>query len=115
MSEQLLEKILAELKGTRSEMQEIRSELKETRSEMHETRSEMKSRFDTLETKVSIVQQDVSQIKESVQRIEENEPADVLAILDRIDRKLEEKGSEITVLNNRLFKVESTTERLTKQ
>ena len=37
---------------------------------------------------------------------------DIVAMLKVIDRKVESKNSETAVLNNRLFKVESTVEKM---
>lgn len=139
MSEQLLQQILEELKGLKDEQQGLRQEIIDirktmaTKEDISDIRQTMATKEDvsdirqTMATKedvsdIPLIKQAVAEINErtkvieqSVQHLEKNEPADVLAMLDCIDQKLEEKGSEITVLNNRLFKVESTAERLRKQ
>ncbi|BAU29794.1 hypothetical protein DFP93_106174 [Aneurinibacillus soli] len=126
MNELLLQQILEELKGLKDEQQGLRQEIIDTRKTMatKEDTSDIRQTMATKEdvSDIPLIKQAVAEINErtkvieqSVRHLEENEPADVLAMLDRIDQKLEEKDSEITVLNNRLFKVESTAERLRKQ
>jgi chromosome segregation ATPase len=61
------------------------------------------------------LEQKVDGIYQAVVRIEEGQPKDIYAMLENIDRKLEDKDSEITVLNKRIFKIESDIERLNKQ
>lgn len=112
MSEELLKQILDRLNQMESNMA--------TKQDLTDIRAQMNSRFDTLETKlsfvekdVSVIKQDVSDIKAAVGRIEENEPADVMGMLKQINAKLEEKDSDVQALNKRLFRVESTLERVT--
>ncbi|WP_339061089.1 hypothetical protein [Tepidibacillus marianensis] len=54
----------------------------------------------------------VDGIYQAVVRIEEGQPKDIFAILENINRKLDNKDSEINVLNKRIFKVEAEIERL---
>lgn len=57
----------------------------------------------------------LSRIEEAVFRLEENQPKDIMGILNQINKKLDERDSELQVLNKRLFKTESEIERLTRQ
>jgi predicted nucleic acid-binding Zn-ribbon protein len=82
--------------------------LKELLSEVKNTRSEMNLRFDE-------VNERLGRVEKKVDRIEENIPADILALLKNINDKLEDRDSEVQALNKRVFKTESTLERLTKQ
>ncbi|WP_304414931.1 hypothetical protein [Brevibacillus aydinogluensis] len=54
-------------------------------------------------------------IEQSIHRIESSQPDDIKAILQTISDKLDERDSEIQVLNRRVFKVESALERLSGQ
>lgn len=48
--------------------------------------------------------QKVDRIEAAVTRIEENEPVDILAMFKQINGKLEERDSDLQVLNNRMFR-----------
>ena len=52
---------------------------------------------------------------QSVHRIELTQPEDIKAMLHTINNKLDERDSDLRVLNHRVFKVESSVERLTNQ
>jgi len=77
-------------------LREILEELKSAKQERLDLKSQMNSRFDTLDTKVSTVEQDIKDIKASVNRIEENEPQDIVAMLNNINDKLELKTYDVT-------------------
>lgn len=77
------------------------------------------AKFDTLTAtvdshteKFDVLSTDLNEIKTSTKRIEKNMSDDIVAMLKVIDRKVESKNSETAVLNNRLFKVESTVEKM---
>lgn len=57
----------------------------------------------------------IDRIELAIHHIEQNEPADIMAVLNQIDKKLDERDNEIQALNKRLFKTESEIERLTRQ
>lgn len=57
----------------------------------------------------------LSRIEEAVLRLEADQPKDIMAILNQINKKLDDRDSELQVLNKRLFKTESEIERLTRQ
>ncbi len=89
MNEDLLQQLLNEIKDIKSNMA--------TKSDINTIKNEL------------IV------IKQSIQLIEQSQPNDIYAILKNISNKLEERDSEVLVLNKRIFKVESVIERLTNQ
>ena len=72
----------------------------------------METRFDGLEIKVD-------EIQGSLNRIEEGQPKDILAILDRIEKKMDGKfhvkDAEINILNQRVFRLETQVEQLNQQ
>ncbi len=60
-------------------------------------------------------QEQLTRIEESILRLEADQPKDIMAILNQIHKKLDDRDSEMQVLNKRLFKAESEVERLTRQ
>ncbi len=64
---------------------------------------------------MGILEEGQQEIKEGLVRVEESQPKDILAMLERIDRSLENKGFELYALNKRVFKVEAEIERLSRQ
>jgi mRNA-degrading endonuclease HigB of HigAB toxin-antitoxin module len=89
MSDPLLNQILSEIKDLKSNIA--------TKSDVEQIKAELAA------------------IKNSVERIEMNQPEDIKAMLQTISDKLDERDSEIQVLNRRVFKVESALERLSGQ
>lgn len=74
--------------------------------------SEFRSDFDEFKKENK---EQLARIESAVIRLEENQPQDIIAILDQINKKLDERDDELQVLNKRLFKTESKVERLTRQ
>ncbi|MBM7662814.1 hypothetical protein JOC85_003625 [Bacillus mesophilus] len=66
------------------------------------------------EIKIDIkeIKSEVTDIKNAVHRIELSQPQDIVAILDRMNKNLENKTD---VLNKRVFNVETELERLNRQ
>jgi archaellum component FlaC len=60
-------------------------------------------------------QEQLTRIEEAVLRLEADQPKDIMAVLSQINNKLDDRDSELQVLNKRLFKTESEIERLTRQ
>jgi hypothetical protein len=60
-------------------------------------------------------QEQLTRIEEAVLRLEADQPKDVMAVLSQINKKIDDRDSELQVLNKRLFKTESEIERLTRQ
>ena len=107
----------AEMKDVKSELQ---TEIKGVKSEIQDTRSQMNFRFDTLEmktshieTKLAHVERDVAAIKATVDHMSGEVPQDVMGMLKQMNSKLDDKDSDVQALNKRLFRVESTLERVT--
>lgn len=66
------------------------------------------SKLESLEKGQQGIQQDVTDIKNAVVRLEQSEPANVLAVLDRIEKKLESKSNIYDVsIKDINFKVEN--------
>jgi uncharacterized protein Yka (UPF0111/DUF47 family) len=87
MSDQKIDMILTALKEFKEEFDEFKKENKEQ----------------------------LNRIEEAVIRLEENQPQDITAMLNQINKKLDDRDNELQVLNKRLFKNESEVERLTRQ
>jgi len=118
----------AEMKDVKSELQaemksfksELQTEIKGVKSETKDNRSQMNFRFDTLEmktshieTKLAYVEHDVAAIKATVDHMSGEVPQDVMGMLKQMNSKLDDKDSDVQALNKRLFRVESTLERVT--
>ena len=54
-------------------------------------------------------------IEKAVIRLEDNQPQDVMTLLQSINSKVEKNEHRSQALNNRLFKVECDIERLSRQ
>lgn len=57
----------------------------------------------------------LTRIEETVLRLEADQPKDIMAMLNQINKKLDDRDNEMQALNKRLFKTESEVERLTRQ
>jgi archaellum component FlaC len=75
----------------------------------------MKSEITGIKTNMVRLEHKVDGIYQSVVRMEEGQPLDIYAMLGNISNKVDSRDSEITVLNKRVFKLESDVERLNKQ
>lgn len=115
MSEKVLNEILEQLNNLNKVQQEVKVDMAGIKQAQQDIESQMNSRFDALEVKVAQVQEDTTEIKAGVNRIEKNEPKDIHAMLDQINHKLNDKDSDVFALHKRLFRVESTLERITNQ
>lgn len=107
-----------EIKSIKTEQQSMNKELKSIKDEQHNMKAEVNSihqKLDDLETKSDHIQSDVSKIKQNVKHLERSVNDDVIAILKAMKNKTNESESNMTVLNNRLFKVESKVQQITEQ
>ena len=110
LNEDKLDLILSELQGVKQDQQSMHEEfqgLKQSQQQMHH-------RFDVLESKVDQNQTDIVSIKESIARIERSVHEDVVTILETIEGNNQAKNAEISTLNQRLFRVESTVQKITE-
>ncbi|WP_246944973.1 hypothetical protein [Bacillus pinisoli] len=73
---------------------------------------EILSKLNSIETKIDTLESGQKEIKESVHRIELSQPQDIVALLERMNKTLENKTE---VLNKRVFNVETEIERLNRQ
>lgn len=106
--EQILNQILSEMQGMRSDIQSMKVDIKELQSDMQIVK------FDIVKLNEGQLrlEQKVEEIHKAVVRLEDGQPKDIHAMLGNIDRKLDLKDSEINVLNKRVFKVETELEHL---
>jgi|SRR5690625_3128805 len=107
-----LENLREEQQLFKMSQDEMKDEQQSFKNSLEKIKDDIDHRFDTFETTVCHMQKDINEIKESVHRIEENEPRDILEMLDIIYNKIDEKDSDILVLNKRLFRVESVLEKI---
>ncbi|WP_456276529.1 hypothetical protein [Bacillus sp. AK128] len=73
---------------------------------------EILGKLNSIETKIDTLESGQKDIKESVHRIELSQPQDIVALLERMNKTLENKTE---VLNKRVFNVETEIERLNRQ
>jgi hypothetical protein len=91
MSEELLKQIIMELQTLNGRVFGLEASNTRIQNDLIDSRSQMNSRFDIVETRLSKIENDTVAIRASVERIERNEPEDVLAMLKRMEAKLDEK------------------------
>lgn len=86
--------------------------MKNNVDELVHGQTRLETRFDGLEMKVD-------EIQITLNRIEEGQPKDILAILDSMEKKMDgkfhEKDAEISILNQRVFRLETQVEQLNQQ
>src|SRR5699024_580930 len=113
-----------EFRGVKQDQQLMHEELRVVKQDqqlMHaelqglkQGKQQMHHRFDVLESKVDRNQADIVSIKESIARIERSVHEDVVTILETIEGNNQAKNAEISTLNQRLFRVESTVQKITE-
>ncbi|TBL75075.1 hypothetical protein [Paenibacillus thalictri] len=111
--EDLLKQILAAMHGLKADMEEVRQDVSALKADMEEVKqdvSALKQDVSLLQDGQRRLEQKVDDIHQSVVRIEEGQPLDIYAMLQGVDRKLVNKDSEISVLNKRVFRVETELE-----
>ncbi len=99
-------------------MKQILTEIKELRTDVTTLKGDvslLKDGQERLETSLEKLEIGQKEIQESIIRLEEGQPKDIVALLDRINKKLDKKGFEIQVLNKRVFEVETELESLNRQ
>jgi predicted nucleic acid-binding Zn-ribbon protein len=72
----------------------------------------LEQRMASLETRQDRLESELQEVKEAVFRLEDSQPKDIYALLENIDKKLEERNFEMHALNKRVFKVEAELERI---
>ena len=110
LNEDKLDLILSEIQGVKQDQQSMQEELQG----LKQSQQQMHHRFDVLESKVDQNQADIVSINESIVRIERSVHEDVVTILETIEGNNQAKNAEISTLNQRLFKVESTVQKITE-
>ncbi|MFB5269855.1 hypothetical protein ACE41H_24170 [Paenibacillus enshidis] len=80
------EKILEILSQIQTQMSGMQNQM----SQMIERMDGMESRMERIESRMDNMEGDISSIKETVNRIEANQHEDLIATLQRIDKRVEE-------------------------
>lgn len=84
-------------------------------NEMDNRFNDIDGRFNQMNSRFDGMDQRLERIEEAMIRLEENEPSNIMSLLQQIDGKMDERDHEIQALNKRVFKTESEIERLTRQ
>ncbi|MCD8501414.1 MAG: hypothetical protein LRY71_06625 [Bacillaceae bacterium] len=104
-----------EFSGLKGEFISLKGEFSGLKGEVTDLKKEMTD----LKVEFTSFKQETAKnfyvVHESITRLENTQRDDVLALLKHIDSKMIDSKAETTVLNHRLFQVESQTERLIKQ
>jgi chromosome segregation ATPase len=72
----------------------------------------LEQRMASLEMRQDRLESELQEVKEAVFRLEDSQPQDIYALLENMDKKLEERNFEMHALNKRVFKVEAELERI---
>ncbi|RFB14757.1 hypothetical protein DZB84_15030 [Bacillus sp. HNG] len=121
--EELLKQILTgqdeirhEIGNMKNEVSEVKTELASVKTEvtavkkgLGSVKTELKSEISAVKTELK---SEILEVKEVVRRIELSRPQDIVALLERMNKNLENKTE---VLNKRVFNVEVEIERLKQQ
>lgn len=116
--EKILHQILQELQSVRQDihqLQQSQSRLDENQVRLEQNQSEMSGRFERVEQNQNDMSARLERIEQAVIRIEEAQPKDIMAMLHNIHNDLIDKDSAISVLNKRMFRLETDVEKLSKQ
>ncbi len=104
-----------EFSGLKGEFISLKGEFSGLKEEVTDLKKEMTD----LKVEFTSFKQETAKnfyvVHESITRLENTQRDDVLALLNHIDSKMIDSKAETSVLNHRLFQVESQTERLIKQ
>ncbi len=95
--EHLLNQILQEIQTVKQDIHKLHTSV----YEMQKNQDQMASQ--------------INNIYQSVVHLENGQPQDIYALLERIHMNIIQKDSEISVLNKRVFKLESDFERINRQ
>lgn len=81
--------------------------------------SEFRSDFDTFKNEnkeqFTEVREQLERIEKTTLRLEAEQPKDISAMLNQINKKLDQRDNELQVLNKRLFRAESEVEKMAQQ
>lgn len=83
--------------------------------EVNQRFEKVDARFDIIDHRLEHIEKDIQDIKRSVAPIEENQPKDILAMLHRMDKKLDHHDNEVLALNKRVSMLETEIVRIDKQ
>ncbi|HZG59697.1 MAG TPA: hypothetical protein VEY68_04315 [Anoxybacillus sp.] len=113
--EELLKQILFKLDHFDQKLDRIEGRLDRLEQRMDSLEQRMdglEQRMASLETRQDRLESELQEVKGAVFRLEDSQPKDIYALLENIDKKLEERNFEMHALNKRVFKVEAELERI---
>lgn len=110
LSEQLdaLQLILNKLDG----LDKGQQALAQSQKELAQTQAELAKGQKNIEGRLMRLEDDVKEVKQAISRVEVGQQQDVLAILKRVDKNIENRTD---VLNKRTFDLETKFEEFRKQ
>lgn len=122
MMEHMLQQILQEIQSVKTDMvslhqdnQSLKSgiqELSQNQILLAERQSQLEENQIRLERNQVQTNIKISDIHTAVVRLENDQPKDIVALLETFDDYFCEKDSELATLNHRVFRVESKLERM---
>ena len=136
MMEQMLQQILQEIQSVKTDVLSLHQDnqsLKESVKELHQNQTDLQKNQLRMEESQSRLAQNQIQLTESQSRLEANQiqanahildihnavvrlendqPKDIVALLETFNNYFDEKDSELATLNHRVFRVESRLERM---
>lgn len=107
----ILEKLTG-LEQGQAKLEQGQAKLEQGMVKLEQRQSNLEQSFAELEKGQNEIKEDVKEIKEAVHRIELDQPKDIVAMLDRMNKNFDDKSE---ALNKRVFKVETEIERLKRQ
>lgn len=120
--EHMLQQILQEIKSVKTDVLSLHQDnqsLKDGIQELNQNQILLAERQSQLEENQIRLEQNqvqtnikISDIHTAVVRLENDQPKDIVALLETFDDYFCEKDSELATLNHRVFRVESKLERM---
>lgn len=120
--EHMLQQILQEIKSVKTDvllLHQDNQSLKDGIQELNQNQILLAERQSKLEENQIHLEKNqvqtnikISDIHTAVVRLENDQPKDIVALLETFDDYFDEKDSELATLNHRVFRVESKLERM---
>ncbi|CAJ1316129.1 hypothetical protein [Paenibacillus nuruki] len=120
--EHMLQQILQEIKSVKTDvllLHQDNQSLKDGIQELNQNQILLAERQSKLEENQIHLEKNqvqtnikISDIHTAVVRLENDQPKDIVALLETFDEYFHEKDSELATLNHRVFRVESKLERM---
>ncbi|MFV9510067.1 hypothetical protein [Tepidibacillus sp. LV47] len=103
----LREVLKEELQPIHERINQLHEQNSQLQEQINQLKYETNQQFENIKT-------ELKEIMATVQRIEQNQPEDIMAMLQTINNKLDQRDAELQVLNRRVFKLESDVERMAR-